>query len=238
MALLKAYGDASFTENDIRVTLGPVTAVGCYLGTEETWAKVEAEWLDRLAVWGLDEFHLTDILSGRAGVSDPELCALSFARVIYKSDLHGLSASRREVSPQVHNHDSYYAAFDSLLRLLAEHMQLEFPDDSVAIFMDSDAPEDEAQAIFDRRKQATKGQLVSLTFSSTDSFPVLQCADLLAGEQRKAWLQSTSWARPETSDLYMVAGKRKRGTFWSIDTEREIAAILERLRQEKAQGAT
>jgi hypothetical protein len=230
MALLHAYGDASFTEAPGRA---PVTAIGCYVGTEEAWTAVEKAWLENLALWGLKEFHLAPLLAGQCSVSDPLLCALTFARIIEKSSLHGLHAARRDDAP-VTKFDAYNAAFDRLLGVLAEHMSAEFPGDAVAIVMDKDAPEDAARALFERRRQAIPSQFVSLTFSTREAFRLLECADLLAGEHRKAWLNRKPGHPPETSALIGFAGGvRGRGAFWSPETEREIAAMLDRLRKEK-----
>jgi hypothetical protein len=240
MALLKAFFDASKTEPE------GVTSIGGYVGTEQQWTNTEATWLEYLHLWGLDEFHMAPLLSGNThlGRENGELCALSFARIIQKSRLHGIGAALNDIDwSRYASRDAvyarrypqaYHACFDNLLSVLADHMRLEFPADAVAVVMDSDAPPQAAYAIFDEWKTRSRGQLVTVAFSNREVFRVLECADLRAGEDRKAWLNAQSWTRPETSQIYDIAqGERSRGSYWSAETEREIVAILDRLRKEK-----
>ena len=232
MALLHSYFDASFTEPK------GVTAIGGYLGTEDQWTRVKNEWVENLALWKLKKFHLTELLAGRLNVSDPELCALTFARIMHKSGLHGLHAALRDEDFTARDYDSslfpgaYHVCLDMLLGNVAEHMWLEFPDDLVAIVMDSDTPQKAAaEAVFERQKELSGNQFASFTISSQARCRVLECADLLAGEHRKSWLKSKSWHRPETGRIYDIAqGVRSRGSYWSAGTEREIEKILAKLK--------
>ena len=142
MALLRAHFDASFTEPN------GVAAIGGYLGSEEQWKAVEEKWIDNLRIWGLDHFHLTELLSGRThlGFGKGELCALSFARILERSGLHSLYASfqerdwpaeERKVMARMYP-EPYHVCLGLLLTDLTKHMRREFPNDLVAIVVDSD----------------------------------------------------------------------------------------------------
>ena len=154
MALLKAYFDASFTEPD------GVSAIGGYVGSEQQWTSVETAWLENLGVWGLDEFHLSPLLAGEThlGREKGELCALSFAHIIGKSQLHAVGASLRDedwdAAPKSaafneHLPHRYHGCLDMVLAILDQHMSLEFPGECVAIIADGDtADEAAAKALF------------------------------------------------------------------------------------------
>jgi hypothetical protein len=244
MALLKAYFDASFTEPS------GITAIGGYVGSEQEWKRVEERWLENLDLWGLEEFHLAPLLAGAThlGRANGELCALSFARIIHKSDLHGIGASLRdedwESAPKndafiARMPNKYHSCLDMVLAILDQHMSLELPGELVAIIADSDTTDEAAsKALFERRKALTEGRFVSFTFSSKARFPVLQCADLYAGEERKAWLKAKAWAHPEMGQLYNLAqGRRASGTHWSAEVQRKIGELIEeRKRRPREEG--
>ena len=235
MALLQAYFDASFTD-------GPgTTSIGGYVGTEEQWIKVEKAWQENLNLWGIEYFHLAELLSGNTslGREKGELCALSFARIIYEFSLHHLVSSFRDAdwaddlkqSSKEYFPESYHICLDMVLKSLSVHMQETFPNDFVAIVMDRDTGHiAAAEKIFWITKQANS-QLFSLTYADRRRFPLLQCPDLLAGEERKAWLSAQGWTRDETRLIYEMARPNiGRGSHWSLEIE---AAIIHALKEFK-----
>lgn len=248
MALLTAYFDASSTEANSR-SPGRVTSLGGYIGADGTWSKVEKEWAANLTLWGLERFHLTRILAGRtesgAANANPDLCALSFAKIIKRSDLHsihaGLRADEWDAAPktqeQLARHPRHYhCCLDMLLEILAEHCQLEFPHDDVAVVLDRDEqPGPQFHFILDDWK-ARNPKFITIDPGDRKRFPILQTADLCAGEQRIAWLAREFPDKPEFhafSRRYLAAiGRRGRGIFWSVQTQKMIAEAQARVRAE------
>lgn len=235
MALLRAYFDMSQTQ-----PVG-IMAIGGYVGSEAAWIEVERQWRANLDLWGLDEFHLSVIQAGKSvvGYSDADACVRSFSRIMGKSELESIGAAFREddwnqviKSPEdlARFPKPYYFCLDLLFHILSQHMTLQFADDSVAAVFDSDVkPDDAIQAIVDRWKAADRQQLATVTFADKIKFPMLQCADLYAGVERKSWLGRDWGDMPNPQPNFVGAtGTRGRGVFWSIKTQERIKEVLER----------
>jgi hypothetical protein len=231
MAIIRAYFDASFTSTS---GLGSgITTIGGYLGTDDEWVTVEREWLANLALWELREFHLAELLAGNThlGREKGELCALSFARILGNSNLHNIGASVRVEDWNARLKglsgdfpDAYHFCFRMMLGELVIHMMNEFPEDLAAVIADTDnANLFAAKYIFDKVSEFNSGYLASLTFSRRCNFRMLECADLYAGEERKAWLSSQSWVHPDINKLYSFSMTGKgRFSYWAEATQQGL----------------
>jgi hypothetical protein len=239
MALLRAYLDASFTQPK------GVTSIGGFIGSEPTWSQIDRDWSEALSLWSLDDFHLTDLLAGNThlGRKRGELCALYFANIVGNSGLHNISSSFRDedwTSPRreldaARYPEPYHLCLSLLLDILSTHMKLEFPGDTVHIIADSDTGKAQAAlTIVEDHRGASGSPIVSFEFGDRRKFPRLQCADLFAGEERKAWLGSNSWRHPDVKGLYAIALSGKgRSSYWSAETERRINELREQMKAQK-----
>lgn len=190
MALLRAYCDASFTDAN---RLPGWTAIAGYVGTEKTWTEVEARWAAKKKAWGLEEFSVARILAGRTavGFEDAERCVRDFGRIIRESDLEGVSAAINDQhwasSPRSGRFpNKYHTCLSMLFHILDEHMRLKFPGDVVAIFLDTDHAPDAALEALCKEWRTESKVIATITFGRRSQFPVLECADLCAGTERKA----------------------------------------------------
>jgi hypothetical protein len=237
VAVLQSYFDASYS------TPPGVFAIGGYVGTEQAWAALEAKWLKNLSDWNLDEFHLAPLLYGKTSVGrlNAELCALSFAKLIQSSELHGIGAAFREddwhKAPKAPKDverfpHPYHFCIELLFSALADHMRLEFTDDQVAVVFDTDVKPDAAiHAIVEMWKRRSNRQFVCVAFSTKAKFPMLQCADLYAGEERKAWIDNEFGQFKELRELYYAAqGVRGHGIYWSLASQKMVEETLVKLR--------
>jgi hypothetical protein len=238
MTLLRAYCDASFTDAN---RLPGWTAIAGYVGTEETWTEVEGHWAEKKKFWGLDEFSVAKILAGRTavGFADAERCVRSFGSIIRESDLEGVSAAindqhwasqpRSERFP-----NKYHTCLSMLFHILDEHMRLQFQGDMVAIFLDTDHAPDAALESLCKEWRTESKVIATVTFGRRSQFPVLECADLCAGTERKAQLAG-GWPKTVRGDEWYSTSfaKRHRGTFWSAETEKQIEEALKQIEERK-----
>lgn len=242
MALLRAYFDASHIEDG----KGYVTTIAGYLGSEETWKTVETAWNDNLKMWSLDRFHLTEILAGRCGVSDADLCVLTFARIIYKSNLCAIHSSVRE--------DDWYAAEESpeyaerfpthyhycasgLFHILLEHMKLEHPADQVAVIFDHDIDPEAALDAIVKEYRSTKDQFAALAMGRRRDHPLIDCADLCAGQERIDFLAREFPQHRKYCGRLQAMNRHGRGVYWSFQTDKIVEeARAEIARRKKESG--
>jgi len=200
-----------------------------YIGTEEQWAKVVSEWAENLRMWGLDDFHLTD-LPHKLGHSNAELCVKTFANIIEPSGLRHLDASLVDADWERLERDDeqrkrfphrYHACLYMLFDVLEDEIRLEFKGQQIAIVLDDDIqPQDAAQAIFNEYKERQSAGFAALAFTNRRKCLPLQCADLIVGSFRQAWLHSVETG---TEAGFSAAMRNRvifhgRGSHWSAET--------------------
>lgn len=132
MALLRAYFDASGG--------GGLYAVGGFVGREADWIALEKEWRDALQMFGLPDFHLADIVHEFGHERGGE-CIGYFSRIVGDSKIEGIGSSCNvsDWLPFSNGKESpYFYCFESVLKLLQQHLELEMPGDLVAVVVDHD----------------------------------------------------------------------------------------------------
>lgn len=189
VSLLHAFFDASFNEPKG----SGFTSIGGFVGPLDAWKTVETAWEENLSYWGIGEFHLASIINV-LGREKGALCALSFARIVGQSRLHGIGAALNDVDwnreKGSQDLDRYFACLGMLFDVLGQHTALEFPGDDVVIVIDRDmSDERKARALYAHHQKLTP-QFKGFTVGDRRTYRALQCADLAAGRWRKAWFES------------------------------------------------
>lgn len=229
-AVLRAHIDASFKNG--------VTAVAGYVGTREAWEGVERKWRKNVTDWRLDRyggFHLAE-LPAHVGLTNADLCALTFARIIEGSGLATIGAALEdsmwlEEGDKERHPRAYYRAFEMLLGVLKDEAELalNFPPGEVVLVTDKDAPEPPARQIFDEWK-ADGAPFVELVFSDRRTTPMIQAADLAVGVMRKGWEETDFMmlGMPKTDALLsrLAQSNQLRFSFWVKDWEARMAKGL------------
>jgi hypothetical protein len=240
MALLRAYCDASFTD-PTKVAAPRWTAIAGYVGTDDVWQVIEKQWAEKKDLWGIDEFSVAKILAGRSavGLSDAETCVRSFGKIISDSTLEGVSAA-------VHDADweatykgerfphKYHGCVSMLFHIIDQHVGLEFKGDSVAVFLDTDHAPDKALNALVQEWQRESAVIASITFGRRRQYPLLECADLCAGTERKMQLEG-GWHHARDKDVWFTTSRahRHRGAFWSLEIQRRNEEMFRRLEEEQ-----
>ena len=112
--------------------------------------------------------------------------------------------------------------------------------EQVAIVLDDDVqPIDAAQAIFDEYKRNPQAGFATFSFSTRKKCLPLQCADLIVGEFRKAWLKAVEGG---TEAGFLTALNSRlivhgRGAHWSFDSMRQAEKALARSRNQGSKMA-
>jgi hypothetical protein len=237
MALLRAYCDASFTDANRPPGW---TAIGGYVGTDETWSAVEKEWSTYETLWKLPEFSVAKILAGETsvGFTDAELCIRSFGKIIGKSRLEGVSAAIKDEDWEIaYKSDrfpnNYHSCVSMLFHILDKHVSLEFRGDSVAVLLDTDHAPDEALDALCKEWRRESKVIASITFGRRMHYPMLECADLCAGTQRHAEIAG-GWEKVvHGSEWFAVShAHRHRGAVWSFEHQKKVEEAL-RAREER-----
>ena len=172
------------------------------------------------------------------GFERAALCARSFAKIINKSELHGISAALddrdwAELPEDQRGSHPYYDCIEMLFDLLREHARCEYKGEPVAVIVDNDIkPPEAVHAIFDVYKQSSGGQLSSLTVTHRANCRALECADLAAGQWRKGWLDRTFPQIPGFVDAGVI-GNRMRATFRSKETAARLAEFKAKVRKDE-----
>lgn len=226
MAVLRAYFDASFS-------MPPdVTSVGGYIGTEDQWNQTQASWMANLREWGLDYFHLAE-LPKVLGHEKGGLCAASFASIIKKSNLFGISAGVLNADfeafwkrPNKIGHlEPYHLALEIAHELVGEYVVGYNPGNQVHIIIDNDKPPSTAPlAIFEyfRSVRSSRNIFSEITIGSQKDFWALQCADLAAGLWRKRWIEGIFEGKSKSlttiaTDINSLADQ-SLSAFWTNET--------------------
>lgn len=201
-----------------------IYAVAGYVAPAEAWDDLTPRWQEAVDYWKIPRFHLTD-LPKWLGHEKAALCEKNFSRLISDSELHAIGAAvftadwekpdwgedRTQRFDTAYEQSLWFA-----LNVLAQHCELEFPGQQVAVLLDADAPEFAINAMF-RKVQETRPCLESVGVGSSHKRKELQCADLAAGFLRRSWVDITT---NEMSDLpwgvIPRAGKKGRTSVWSL----------------------
>ncbi|QQP88767.1 hypothetical protein IGS68_22560 [Skermanella sp. TT6] len=227
LALLSAYFDKSATE-----PVG-VTSVAGYVAPLVEWERVEAEWAEHLAFWGLKRLHFSEIeqdLGREKGI----LCVKGFESIIAKSSIDAIGAAlldrdwhrddwKRDETPKLSS--PYEQCLDMVLKCLGKHTEERFPGADVAVFFDQDAAEDCILSVF-RTAQINHPHLISANVGSSLRFLPIQCADLGAGMLRKSWLNIDSGNADDLPWGAMPRGGTIRTAFWSLRQEAAVARAM------------
>jgi hypothetical protein len=222
MAVLRAYFDASWAGGS------PVTAIGGYIGSDETWEAVESEWNEGLKEWGLEDFHLAE-LPRQIGHEKAGLCAAYFARIISRSKLWGIATGVLDSDFDVfYGRNSkaapiskYHLAFEMAVELVCEYVISFSAGNKVALFFDDDfKPRDAANAIFEFYQKARKSNnaLHTLSIGTRRDWLGLQCADLCAGVWREnTFTEQFPQALPDIVRDISALAKQTMSAYWTLE---------------------
>ncbi|MCB1423361.1 MAG: DUF3800 domain-containing protein [Nitratireductor sp.] len=185
LAIVRAYLDASYDvkRSDYYVVAG-------FAAPSDVWKKIEKEWQEELAIWELDDFHLTDIYRC-LGHERGTLCIGSFSNIMrkYKENYGFGIACELEFwnNTDTGYEHPYHFCLSTAFSVLKTQQSLERDDSDIALIVDQDfSPNETAQAIFDAHKKEYPN-FSTLTFGHRKSIVPLQCADLAAGALRMQW---------------------------------------------------
>ncbi len=229
VAILKSFFDASFTMPS------GITSIGGYLGAAEEWDRVGEEWSENLDYWHLEEFHLVDVVN-QLGRERGNLCALTFARILSASKLHGIGVAVDDRDWNEINDaggfgglypDCYHFAADMLFGVLDEQMRLELPGDLVSIVFDKDMGDQrQILAMYDAYESRFSKHFGGFAVGNRKLYPSIQCADLAAGTWRKDWLASTFGGDGPYMQISMSLSSAFRGAAWSKETMKIYNSVL------------
>jgi hypothetical protein len=246
MAMLGAYFDASRT----RVQAGAYV-IGGYLGSENLWTDLEAEWSANLSYWKVADFHLTDCLAGRGEFERPgfdshkrQLCALSFGQIIHRarpeavwSGLLDEDWEALEASPafRARYPSPYQYLFHDILWQLARVGHGRYAGEMIAPVFDADASPASVEPIYAGLKTspAYDNLVASVTFGSRRKYMPLQAADILAGEMQHHWFDREYPSDPTIKfpfwrNLLVYATPMGNvGGLWLPDTLKRAAAAFD-----------
>jgi hypothetical protein len=228
VVIVKACFDASFDHPK------GITSIGGYMGIEDDWRPVEEKWAENLNFWGLVDFHLHE-LPHQIGRVNADLCALNFSIILRDSNLLGISAGINDIDWEKEREsdknlpNEYVFCLEIIIDIIAQQARMEFPGLPVHVFADRDASEDVIHSTFKR----CAPESWSYTISHRRSAKAIQCADLIAGEQRLEW-----WRQEFGDDQFVecrrvlenASAQRTSGAFWSRKTVQQIEEIRQRNR--------
>lgn len=209
-----------------------VFAVGGYVGSEQAWTAVEAEWKEGLKTFELSEFHLADIAQN-LGHEMGGLCIMHFSRIIGRSSLRSVGAScdvghwrARDTGYD----NPYHFCFSMALHVLREDIRLQFGGEPVALVVDDDVqPHDVTEAVFAAYQNESRDTFASLAFGNRRRFLPLQCADLAIGALRKEWLEGFLSNNKAVIREFFGALGSARFMHFSAETERVAREALARI---------
>lgn len=216
--MLHGYFDASFTAG------GGVSVLAGYIADIDTWAAIEEGWTKALDYWGIDDFHLCDLVR-QFGHEKAGLMVLNFGRVLMDAPLHGFYVGindadwDRAEKDEARHPTRYHKCADLLFNLLTMRMANFHEGERVALVMDRDISQTAAvEALHDEYKR-TSSPFTGITFSNRRETVVLQCADLIAGLVRRDWEKFGFGETGAARDLLYALSTRANGTFWSLENQ-------------------
>lgn len=127
----------------------------------------------------------------KIGREKAELCIKSFGGIVTESTLEGVSAALKDNDWEAtYKSDRFptkcHACLSMLFHIIDQHVRLEFRGDQVAIVLDTDQWPDEAWLALHEEWQSESEVIASVTHGLRSAYPLLECADLCAGTERKA----------------------------------------------------
>lgn len=220
MAVVRAYLDASHDakRSDYYVVAG-------FAAPSAVWESIEREWLEELAIWNLNDFHMTDIYHS-LGHERGTLCIGSFSNIMRKyQEAYGFGIACEiefwKNTDTGYDHP-YHFCLSNTFSVLKTQQTLEEDNSDIALIVDQDfTPSDLAQAIFDAHKREYDN-FSTLTFGNRKSIVPLQCADLAAGALRMQWDKGIFSDNPQVIQHIMGAmGSGGRFSIYSQDVWNE-----------------
>lgn len=215
-------------------------SVAGYVAPLHEWETLEEIWQRALDFWKIPRFHRAE-LCDQLGSHMAGLCRLYFVHIVRSLHLYPFGAAlpvadwhnpswgnlptRRLSNPY---EQCLYFAFDALGRL----MEVEFPDEDVAVVSCIDGPPSNIENVF-RLIQPDYPRIVSATIGSPRIIP-LQCADLGAGYLRESWKDIRFGAAEDEpwGDMPRHPSVRAGLSFWSIDIK-DVGERYERVREQE-----
>lgn len=217
--VLRAYCDLSRSER--------VSVLAGYVGNDDQWGWLEAEWKKNLGYWELADFHLAE-LPGQMGHERADDCIRSFAYIVGKSGVEGISAGVENSFYDAQHWGSefpspYHVCADMLFNSLHTHVPLNLGGGPVTIVFDRDTNEEAAVHALLARYEGDE-IFAGLAFSDRRRTCALQTADLAAGVVRKGWVEDNFFdLLPKANRLISnVLGKRHFGVALSFETKRVV----------------
>jgi hypothetical protein len=225
IALHRAYFDKSQTEHQ-----AGITSIGGYVATKDVWERLEPLWIKNVADWGLDRFHLTELLNpmGPLGRESGELCIRNFSQLLRIHALRNLysavvqedwDAVKKPLAFATHFPTIYHFCFEHILVQLSWFGRDFAPGEPIAPFFDEDVSPESVKHISDAyiKSSLYPNLAQSITWGNSYGHVLLQAADLVAGEMRRYWfdrkfpIQGTVVAPERRFELNLAAsGKNFR----------------------------
>jgi hypothetical protein len=225
LALLTSYLDASYSPDK-----SGYYSVAGFVGDAEAWESLERDWLAELSVWGLEDFHLTDVVH-QLGHENGTLCIRAFSNIVRKSDLWGVGIACEMAhwrSKDTGYENPYHFCFSQTLMVLNSHLELEADRRPVALIVDDDIkPHNITSDIF-RAYQENGYPFTSLTIGTRSIFVPLQAADLAVGALRHEWNSGVFSEAPKIIEhLKGALGAGGRFSVFSAGAEKLIDEALQ-----------
>lgn len=217
--MLRAYCDMSRSER--------ITLIAGNVGTPEQWAVLDAEWRRNLEYWELNDFHMAD-LPVLMGHRRADLCIRSFAHIVGKSGVYGVSAGVENAFYDAQKWASrfptpYHVCADMLFDSLNTHVPLNLGGGPIDLIFDRDTHQQEAvHSLLEFYKDSRI--FGKLRFSDRCATQSLQTADLAAGVVRKGWVEDNFFdGLPMAGKVVRdVLGNKHFGVALSFETDRIV----------------
>jgi hypothetical protein len=234
---IRFYGDESEDKEE------KVHAIAGFIGFAEEWDRLQEEWIARVEPTGVSAYHMTDCDNGRGEFSEEKgwtrgernRLTIDLIEIICRHDVFMLGMGVRlddyKTLPPVNDEgvmlgaDKWHLVFQGVLQEAAMRVGEDAPpEETIAFFFDWKMKQGTANSIFDYTKEDEDlkpwhKRLKTLTFGHKEfnvpgSIPLLQCADLAAGEVRKALAHPIT--HPELAERKSLSRLKEADKVWSI----------------------